>query len=55
MPTPTYSVHWIGDAGFRKAVARYLEEERRHMEEHRAALAAYGPYRRLSADEDGAA
>ncbi len=51
MPTPTYSVHWIADGGFRKAVARYLEDERRHMAQHRAALAEYGPYKNVSADE----
>ena len=51
MPTPTYSVHWVADAGFRKAVARYLDDERRHMEHERAALAEYGPYKRISADE----
>ncbi|MGE0768853.1 MAG: GNAT family N-acetyltransferase [Hyphomicrobiaceae bacterium] len=51
MPTPTYSVHWIADAGFRKAVARYLDDERRYMAQEREALASYGPYKRLSADE----
>jgi predicted N-acyltransferase len=51
LPTPTYSVHWIADSGFRKAVARYLEDERRYMAEQREALAQYGPYKRLSADE----
>ncbi len=51
LPTPTYSVHWIGDAGFRKAVSRYLDDERRYMEREREALAEYGPYKRLSADE----
>ena len=51
LPTPTYSVHWIGDGGFRKAVARYLDDERRYMEREREALAEYGPYKRLSADD----
>ena len=50
LPKPTYSAHWIADAGFRKAVARYLEDERRHMEQHRAELSEYGPYKKLSAD-----
>jgi predicted N-acyltransferase len=52
MPTPTYSVHWIADPGFRKAVARYLDDERRYMAQEREALAEYGPYKRLSADEE---
>jgi predicted N-acyltransferase len=51
LPAPTYSVHWIADAGFRKAVARYLDDERSYMEREREALAEYGPYKRLSADE----
>lgn len=55
MPTPTYAVHWIADLNFRKAVARYLDEERRYMAEHRAELAAYGPFKRRSADGDNQA
>lgn len=51
LPVPTYSAHWIADAGFRKAVSRYLDDERRYMERERDALAEYGPYKRLSADE----
>ncbi|MFM9939125.1 MAG: GNAT family N-acetyltransferase [Hyphomicrobiaceae bacterium] len=46
IPQATYSVHWIGDEGFRSAVARYLDDERQHMESHRAALAEYAPYRK---------
>ena len=52
MPTPTYSVHWIADPGFRKAVARYLVEERTFMDQQRAALAEYGPYRKTDAASD---
>jgi uncharacterized protein len=48
MPTPTYSVHWIADPGFRKAVARYLVDERAYMDQQRAALAEYGPYRKTA-------
>ena len=53
MPTPTYSLHWIRDPGFRKAVARYLVEERSQMQQQRAALAEYGPYRKLEQERDG--
>ncbi len=52
MPTPTYSVHWIADPSFRKAVARYLVEERDYMAQHRLALAEYGPYRKAPPDSD---
>ncbi len=51
MPTPTYSAHWIADPGLKRAVDRYLKEERRHMAAQRDALAAYGPYRKISADD----
>ena len=50
MPTPTYSVHWIADPGFRRAVARYLVEERDYMVQQRLALAEYGPYRKSACD-----
>lgn len=52
MPTPTYSAHWIADGGFRKAVARYLSEERRYMEQQRAVLADYAPYRKAPVEQD---
>ena len=47
MPTPTYSVHWIADPSFRRAVARYLVEERDFMAQQRLTLAEYGPYRKV--------
>ncbi len=31
LPVPTYSAHWICDAGFRQAVADYLSEERGYV------------------------
>ena len=31
LPSATYSAHWIRDAGLRRAVAGFLEEERRHV------------------------
>ena len=33
LPKPTFSAHWIRDAGFRAAVANYLDSERRHVED----------------------
>ena len=46
MPTPTYSAHWIPNPSFRRAVANYLEDERRYVERAREHLARFGPYRR---------
>ncbi|MDZ7627309.1 MAG: GNAT family N-acetyltransferase [Parvularculaceae bacterium] len=44
-PVITKSAHWIADPGFRGAVARFLESERRQVEAERAAIAAEGPFR----------
>jgi predicted N-acyltransferase len=46
LPTTTYSAHYIADPGFRRAVARYLEQERAEVAETVAVLTEYGPYRR---------
>jgi predicted N-acyltransferase len=46
LPTTTYSAHYIADPGFRRAVARYLEQERAEIAETVAVLTEYGPYRR---------
>jgi uncharacterized protein len=52
MPSATYSAHWIADPGFRKAVARYLNEERRHVAERREMLAEFGPFRKTVEEGD---
>jgi hypothetical protein len=46
LPVTTYSAHWIRDPGLRRAIARYLEEERRAVAETGAALAGHAPYRK---------
>jgi len=45
LPAPTYSAHWIADPQFRRAVADYLEHERRHVAQDIAYLEAHGPFR----------
>jgi len=46
LPTPTYSAHWIRDAGFRDAVARFLDRERVEMKREMALLEQErSPYR----------
>ena len=50
MPVTTYSAHWIADPGLRRAVARYLLEERAAVAATSAALAGIAPYRK---DEAG--
>lgn len=52
MPSATYSAHWIADTGLRRAVARYLDEERTAVAEHREMLAEYGPFRKVVEEQD---
>ena len=44
-PRATYSAHWIRDAGFRDAVARYLEEERSYVRREIDWTEAHLPFR----------
>lgn len=46
MPAETHSLHWINDAGFREAVAKFLAAERRAIDHEIEVLASYGPFRR---------
>jgi predicted N-acyltransferase len=45
LPQATYSAHWIGHPGLRRAVEAFLEQERPATEEEMAALAEYSPFR----------
>ncbi len=45
LPVPVHSLHWIADPSFRKAIARYLDQERRAVGEEIEALSADGPFR----------
>ena len=51
-PVATHSLHWIANEGFRRAVARYLDEERRHALEEREMLAEFLPYRKAPPPEE---
>ena len=46
LPVTTHSAHYIAHAGLRRAVADYLERERRDVEEMGEYLADHGPFRR---------
>ncbi len=46
LPYPTWSAHWIRDAGFRKAVEQFLARETALIERERAELGAHSPFRR---------
>ncbi|RYH01956.1 N-acetyltransferase [Salipiger sp. IMCC34102] len=51
LPTPVHSLHWIGDPNFRDAIARYLAQEARAVDEEIEVLTAYGPFRRDHREE----
>ncbi len=51
LPKPTYSLHWIADEGFRRAVAEYLEAERAVVDEDIEILTDYGPFRKTDVEE----
>lgn len=51
LPVPVHSLHHIPDPGFRAAVARYLVEERRAVDEEIEVLTGYGPFRKSTAAE----
>ena len=45
MPIKTYSAHWVGDAGLRRALEDYLGVERGEVEAEIELLANHSPYR----------
>ncbi len=51
LPHATHSLHWIADTGFRRAVARYLDQERRAVGEEIEVLTAYGPFRKVDTED----
>jgi uncharacterized protein len=51
LPVPVHSLHWLADAGFSDAVARYLAAERAAIGEEIEVLTAYGPFRRCEPTE----
>ncbi len=51
LPVATHSVHWFADAGFRDAVARYLQAERDAIDHEIEVLTSYGPFRKDNREE----
>ena len=51
LPVATHSLHWIGDAGFRDAVERYLVAERDAVDHEIEVLTTYGPFRKSHREE----
>jgi predicted N-acyltransferase len=51
LPVTTHSLHWFGDAGFRNAVARYLDAERVAVDDEIEILTSYGPFKKVKVEE----
>ncbi len=49
LPSPIHSLHFLPDPGFSRAVAAFLDEERRHMAGLIAALDQHSPFRQTDA------
>ena len=45
LPEATYSAHWIADENFRDAVARFVDDERRYVEDDIAHIEAHTPFK----------
>jgi len=45
LPKPTYSAHWISHSGLRRAIASFLEDERRGIRAEMTALMDHSPFR----------
>jgi len=46
LPVATHSLHWVADPGLAGAVAQYLLQERRAVDDEIEVMTAYGPFRR---------
>jgi predicted N-acyltransferase len=51
LPTPTYSAHWIGHSGLRRAVGAFLEQERADKLGEMEALMEFSPFRKAGEAE----
>jgi predicted N-acyltransferase len=51
LPVTTHSLHWIGDPGFRDAVADYLVSEGRAVDNEIGILTSYGPFKRTGKED----
>jgi predicted N-acyltransferase len=51
LPVATHSIHWFRDAGFRDAVATYLEAETKAVDQEIEILTQYGPFRKDNREE----
>ena len=53
MPAKVHSLHYFPEAGFHKAVARYLDDEGRAIDYEMRALTEYAPFRKTDGGQNG--
>jgi predicted N-acyltransferase len=51
LPTATWSLHWMRDEGFARAVGDFLRQERAAVDEEIEILTDYGPFKRANIKE----
>ena len=51
LPTPTWSLHWMRDEGFARAVGEYLQAERDAVDHEIEVLTEYGPFKQAQIEE----
>ena len=51
LPKATWSLHWMRDEGFMRAVQDYLVQERAAVDEEIDILTDYGPFKRVEVEE----
>ena len=52
MPTATWSAHWISEPRFRRAIDRYLGEERAAIDQYISQVEEHVPFHRHPIDND---
>ncbi len=52
MPVETHSLHWVGEPGFAKAIAHYLDAEKQAIDEDIEVMTSYGPFKKTNEDVD---
>ena len=51
LPRQTFSLHWLADKGFHNAVATYLREETKAVNQDIDIMTSYGPFRKANVEE----
>ena len=51
-PVTTWSAHWLSHAQFFEAIGRYLDDERRHIDDYVDAVRIHSPYKKRPEQDD---